>query len=175
MTVCVCVFSLLLQQSPDLLQRAVRCPGFLHTAVLCYISLLQLFLEGHTPTPTAEPSEKQVTEPQVMVCTVFSHWTALNPVTLNTEFKYLYCQLEPSQILSDAKQFLLRVISQTSPTALSSSQRRQVTNAHKHTCISPHCQKTFTHLSPPSVLITCPSPVSVCGCPGPVGVPVCRP
>ncbi|XP_050929308.1 LOW QUALITY PROTEIN: Fanconi anemia group A protein [Lates calcarifer] len=86
-------YSLLLQQSPDLLQRAVRCPGFLHTAVLCYISLLQLFLEGHTPTSTAEPSEKQ---------------------------------LEPSQILSDAKQFLLRVISQTSPTALSSSQRRQL-------------------------------------------------
>ncbi|GLD67118.1 Fanconi anemia group A protein [Lates japonicus] len=86
-------YSLLLQQSPDLLQRAVRCPGFLHTAVLCYISLLQLFLEGHTPTPTAEPSEKQ---------------------------------LEPSQILSDTKQFLLRVISQTSPTALSSSQRRQL-------------------------------------------------
>lgn len=59
--VCVCVFSLLHQQSPDLLQRAMRCPGFLHTAVLCYIRLLQLFLEGHTPTQTTEPPEQQVT------------------------------------------------------------------------------------------------------------------
>ena len=58
----VCVFSLLLQQSAELLQRAVCCPGFLQTAVLCYISLLQLFLEGHTLTPA-----NQVTEPQIMV------------------------------------------------------------------------------------------------------------
>ncbi|XP_039988971.1 Fanconi anemia group A protein isoform X2 [Xiphias gladius] len=86
-------YSLLLQQSAELLQRAVHCPGFLHTAVLCYIGLLQLFLEGRTPTPTAEPSEKQ---------------------------------LEPFQILSETKKFLLRVISQTSPIALSSSQLRQL-------------------------------------------------
>ncbi|XP_040894604.1 Fanconi anemia group A protein isoform X2 [Toxotes jaculatrix] len=52
-------YSLLLQQSAELLQRAVCGPGFLHTAVLCYISLLQLFLDGHTPTPSSEPSERQ--------------------------------------------------------------------------------------------------------------------
>ncbi|XP_026221305.1 Fanconi anemia group A protein isoform X2 [Anabas testudineus] len=86
-------YSLLLQQSDDLLHRAVRCPGFLYTAVLCYIRLLQLFLDGHTLTPTTEPPEQQV---------------------------------EPSQILSHAKQFVLRVISQTSPTALLSSQLRQL-------------------------------------------------
>lgn len=78
----VYVFSLLLQQSAELLQRAVHCPGFLHTAVLCYIGLLQLFLEGRTPTPTAEPSEKQVTDPQVIVCTICKCWTALKSVTL---------------------------------------------------------------------------------------------
>ncbi|XP_044047745.1 Fanconi anemia group A protein [Siniperca chuatsi] len=81
-------YSLLLQQSAELLQRAMCCPGFLHTAVLCYISLLQLFLEGYTLTPTD--------------------------------------QMEPFQILSHTKQFLLRAISQTSPAALSSSQRRQL-------------------------------------------------
>ncbi|XP_037623080.1 Fanconi anemia group A protein-like [Sebastes umbrosus] len=86
-------YSLLLQQSAELLRRAVCCPGFLHTAVLCYISLLQLFLEGHTLTPATEPSDSQ---------------------------------MEPFQILSHTKQFLLRAISQTSPTALSASQLRQL-------------------------------------------------
>ncbi|XP_078114148.1 Fanconi anemia group A protein [Sander vitreus] len=81
-------YSLLLQQSAELLQRAVCCPGFLQTAVLCYISLLQLSLEGHTLTPAN--------------------------------------QMEPFQILSYAKQFLLRAISWTPPTALSSSQLRQL-------------------------------------------------
>ena len=36
------------------------------------------------------------------------------------------CQMEPSQILDQARQFLLRTISQTRPTALSSSQYSQV-------------------------------------------------
>ncbi|KAM4573595.1 Fanconi anemia group A protein [Odontesthes bonariensis] len=85
--------SLLPQQSAELLQRAVRCTGFLHTAVVCYISVLQLFLEGHTPTPTTELSEKR---------------------------------MEPSQIMSHTKQFLLSLISQMSPTALTSSQLRQL-------------------------------------------------
>ncbi|XP_067445106.1 Fanconi anemia group A protein [Thunnus thynnus] len=86
-------YSMLLQQSAELLHRAVRCPGFLHTAVLCYINLLQLFLEGNTPPPITEPPDNQV---------------------------------ETSQILNHAKQFLLKAISQASPTTLSSSQLRQL-------------------------------------------------
>ncbi|XP_034541105.1 Fanconi anemia group A protein-like isoform X2 [Notolabrus celidotus] len=86
-------FSLLLQQSAGLCQKAVSCPGFLHAAVLCYVRLLQLALEGRTPTRAAEPSDHQA---------------------------------EPFQILRQAKQFLLRAISQTSPTALTSSQLRQL-------------------------------------------------
>ncbi|XP_072241463.1 Fanconi anemia group A protein [Leuresthes tenuis] len=85
--------SLLPQQSAELLQRAAGCPGFLHTAVSCYISVLQLFLEGQTPAPATELPEKQ---------------------------------LEPSQILSRTKQFLLNLISQMSPSALTSSQFRQL-------------------------------------------------
>ena len=42
-----CVCSLLLQQSAELLHRALRCPGFLQAAVLCYTRLLQLVLDGH--------------------------------------------------------------------------------------------------------------------------------
>ncbi|KAF3689254.1 Fanconi anemia group A protein [Channa argus] len=86
-------YNLLLQQSADLLQKAMCCPGFLHTAILCYIKLLQLFLEGETPTTTTESSKEQV---------------------------------EPFRILSHSKQFVLRAISQTSPTALSSGQLRQL-------------------------------------------------
>ncbi|XP_070828741.1 Fanconi anemia group A protein-like isoform X3 [Chaetodon trifascialis] len=86
-------YSLFLKQSAELQQRAVCCPGFLHTAVLCYISLMQLFLEGHTLSPTSECADSQ---------------------------------MEPFQILSHAKQFLLRAIAQTSPAALSSSQLRQL-------------------------------------------------
>ncbi|XP_029010104.1 Fanconi anemia group A protein-like [Betta splendens] len=85
-------YSLLLQQSRDLLQRAMRCPGFLHTAVLCYIKLMQLFLDGHVPTSTTEPEQK----------------------------------VEPSQILSNSKEFVLRVIAQTPATALSSGQLRKL-------------------------------------------------
>ncbi|XP_030223179.1 Fanconi anemia group A protein isoform X2 [Gadus morhua] len=80
-------YSVLLEQSPELLKRAVLCPGFLHTAVLCYAYLFKLFLDGHTPN-------------------------------IN--------QMEPSQILDQARQFLLRTISQTRPTALSSSQYSQL-------------------------------------------------
>ncbi|XP_067356273.1 Fanconi anemia group A protein isoform X4 [Channa argus] len=88
-------YNLLLQQSADLLQKAMCCPGFLHTAILCYIKLLQLFLEGETPTTTTESSKEQV-------------------------------MVEPFRILSHSKQFVLRAISQTSPTALSSGQLRQL-------------------------------------------------
>ncbi|KAK5868019.1 hypothetical protein PBY51_012466 [Eleginops maclovinus] len=80
-------FSLLLQQSAELLHRAVCCPLFLHTTVLCYIRLLQLFLEGHTLPPADH---------------------------------------QPFQMVSHSKQFLLRTIAQTPPTALSSSQLRQL-------------------------------------------------
>ncbi|XP_077423750.1 Fanconi anemia group A protein isoform X2 [Vanacampus margaritifer] len=45
-------YSLLLQQSHELQQKAVRSPGFLNTAVSCYISLLQLFLDGSSITGT---------------------------------------------------------------------------------------------------------------------------
>ncbi|TMS04992.1 Fanconi anemia group A protein [Larimichthys crocea] len=53
-------YSLLLQQSAELRHRAVCCPGFLHTAVLCYVSLLQLFLDGHELPPTSKPSDNQI-------------------------------------------------------------------------------------------------------------------
>ncbi|XP_068458987.1 Fanconi anemia group A protein homolog [Clinocottus analis] len=44
----------LLQQSAEPLQRAASCPGFIGTAVLCYLGLLQLHLEG--PAQQMEPS-----------------------------------------------------------------------------------------------------------------------
>ncbi|XP_062245044.1 Fanconi anemia group A protein isoform X2 [Platichthys flesus] len=81
-------YSLLLQQSAELLHRVLCCPGFLQAAVLLYVRLLQLVLDGHAPA--AEHPEQQV---------------------------------DPSQILSRAKRFLLRAISQTS---LSSAQRRRL-------------------------------------------------
>ncbi|KAJ4937775.1 hypothetical protein JOQ06_002406 [Pogonophryne albipinna] len=80
-------YSLLLQQSAELLHRAVCGPHFLHTAVLCYIHLLQLFLEGHTLPPADH---------------------------------------QPFQIVSHSKQLLLRAIAQTPPTALSTSQLREL-------------------------------------------------
>ncbi|KAM9375887.1 LOW QUALITY PROTEIN: Fanconi anemia group A protein [Pholidichthys leucotaenia] len=87
--------SLLLLQSSELLQRAVRCPGFLHTAVVSYTSVLQLFLDGRTPTAASETSDKRP-------------------------------KAEPSHILSRTKHLLLRAMSQSPPTALSSGQLRQL-------------------------------------------------
>ncbi|KAM9854727.1 Fanconi anemia group A protein [Aulostomus maculatus] len=87
-------FSLLQQQRAELLHKVLCCPGFLNIAVSCYISLLQLCLDGHTPALITELPDSQ------------------------TE--------EPSQILSQAKLFVLRAISQTSPTSLSSRQLSQL-------------------------------------------------
>ncbi|MEQ2297773.1 hypothetical protein AMECASPLE_038084 [Ameca splendens] len=87
------VFSLLLLQSAEFLQKALCCPGFLHNAILWYLSVLQLFLTGDTYT--ALPEKK----------------------------------VEPSQILKDTKQFVMSLISQAPPAALSSSQLRQVTHS----------------------------------------------
>ncbi|XP_056271842.1 Fanconi anemia group A protein isoform X2 [Pseudoliparis swirei] len=84
-------YSLLLPQRVELLQRAVLCPGFLATAVLCYLGLLRLHLDGRVTTATGEPH-----------------------------------QVEPSRILSGAKQFLLRAAPQAPPTALCSSRLRQL-------------------------------------------------
>ncbi|XP_035983093.1 Fanconi anemia group A protein isoform X2 [Fundulus heteroclitus] len=82
------VCSLLQQQSADFLQGALQTPGFLHSALLWYLDVLQLFLEGDTP-----PSEPKV---------------------------------EPAQILNRTKQFVLGLVSQAPPAALSSGQLRQL-------------------------------------------------
>lgn len=58
---CVWVYvrvSLLIQQNSEAQQRAASSPGFLWTAVLCYVKLLQLFVER----PTGNLLDSQVTE-----------------------------------------------------------------------------------------------------------------
>ncbi|XP_068169253.1 Fanconi anemia group A protein homolog isoform X2 [Antennarius striatus] len=80
-------YSLLFQQSPELQHKAACCPGFLHTAVLCFVSLQQLFLGGHTPT--GDPSDPQ---------------------------------MQPLQIVSQARRLLLAAISEAPPAALSTNQ-----------------------------------------------------
>lgn len=54
-------FSLLLQVSPELQRRVVSCPGFLHTAVLSYIGLLQTYLDGLELGAAGQLSNNQVT------------------------------------------------------------------------------------------------------------------
>lgn len=54
-------FSLLLQVSAELQRRAVSCPGFLHTAVLSYIRLLQIYLDGLELGAAGRLSNNQVT------------------------------------------------------------------------------------------------------------------
>ncbi|XP_024138361.1 Fanconi anemia group A protein isoform X2 [Oryzias melastigma] len=49
--------SLMFQENAALLQSAAPCPGFLQTAVLCYISALQLYLDGQTPTAAKQQVE----------------------------------------------------------------------------------------------------------------------
>ncbi|KAK7922055.1 hypothetical protein WMY93_008957 [Mugilogobius chulae] len=53
-------YSLLCQQSSQFWHKATCCPGFIHTAVLCYAGLLRLFIDGHTPALSSsqvEPSQ----------------------------------------------------------------------------------------------------------------------
>ncbi|XP_077371654.1 Fanconi anemia group A protein isoform X2 [Festucalex cinctus] len=45
-------YSLLLEQRTELQQKAMHCPGFLNTAVSCYIRLRQLYLDGSSMTET---------------------------------------------------------------------------------------------------------------------------
>lgn len=84
------VCSLLQQQSAGFLQRALCLPGFLHSAVLWYLSVLQLFLDGATPPAASEQ------------------------------------QVEPSHLLSNTKHFVLSLVSQAPPAALSSIQLTQL-------------------------------------------------
>ncbi|XP_028304960.1 Fanconi anemia group A protein isoform X2 [Gouania willdenowi] len=112
--------SLLSEQCVQLQQqRALRCAGFLHTAVSCYIDALQLFLDGQTPLTSAR-SEKQVN----MLC-IGREFLSVADETLNHTQKLCH-QTEPSHMLGRTKEFILRVISQSSSTALSSSQFRQL-------------------------------------------------
>lgn len=59
---CANVFSLLLQLSSELQLRAARCPGFLHTAVLSYMQLLQVYLDGLELKAAGQLSNNQVTQ-----------------------------------------------------------------------------------------------------------------
>uniref|UniRef100_H3CTV7 FA complementation group A n=1 Tax=Tetraodon nigroviridis TaxID=99883 RepID=H3CTV7_TETNG len=56
-------YSLLLQLSGELQRRAARCPGFLHTAVLSYIRLLQIYLDGLELQAASQLSEHQILGP----------------------------------------------------------------------------------------------------------------
>uniref|UniRef100_A0A087Y105 FA complementation group A n=1 Tax=Poecilia formosa TaxID=48698 RepID=A0A087Y105_POEFO len=58
------VCSLLQQQSTAFHQRALRCPGFLHSATLWYLAALRLFLDGEAPA-----SAHQVEPTRVLDCT----------------------------------------------------------------------------------------------------------
>ncbi|XP_034031554.1 Fanconi anemia group A protein [Thalassophryne amazonica] len=53
-------YRLMLQQSAELQHRAVACPGFVHTAVLCYIELLQLFLDGQMPQTQTDAAANEM-------------------------------------------------------------------------------------------------------------------
>ncbi|KAM6946381.1 Fanconi anemia group A protein [Aplochiton taeniatus] len=86
-------YSVVVELSSEMAGRAVRHPGFLHTAVLCYIALFKLFLDGHTPPPITKAAHHQI---------------------------------DPSQILSQAQQFLLRTISLSGPSSLTSTQLDQL-------------------------------------------------
>lgn len=118
------MFSLLPQLSSELQHRVTCCSGFLHTAVSSYIRLLQVYLNGLHLKAASNLSNSQVTNNS----DGNSFYTTTIFLTL-----YLNCQVESFQILSLAKRFLLRVISQTPPTSLSSQQLKQVTYTTTHT------------------------------------------
>uniref|UniRef100_A0A4W5JND5 Fanconi anaemia group A protein C-terminal domain-containing protein n=1 Tax=Hucho hucho TaxID=62062 RepID=A0A4W5JND5_9TELE len=47
-------YSLVPHLNSAVLEKTVKAPGFLHTAVLCYSSLIKLFMDGQTPCPVTE-------------------------------------------------------------------------------------------------------------------------
>lgn len=47
-------YSLVPHLNSEVLEKTVKVPGFLHTAVLCYSSLIKLFMDGQTPCPVTE-------------------------------------------------------------------------------------------------------------------------
>ncbi|XP_076878400.1 Fanconi anemia group A protein-like isoform X2 [Brachyhypopomus gauderio] len=53
-------FSVLADAESRVLDRAVRVPGFLHTAVMSYLALLRLFLRGHTAPVSSETPPLQI-------------------------------------------------------------------------------------------------------------------
>ncbi|CAG5958374.1 unnamed protein product [Menidia menidia] len=135
--------SLLLQQSADLLQRTAGCPGFLHAAVACYTSMLQLFLEGRTPSAG-------LPEKQVDVSSALNPHLKTNEDKPNAHPELPVCQLEPAHILGLTKRFLLSLISQTSPATLTSAQLRQLEAQCAE--LDPELAAALSlHLDPPSL------------------------
>uniref|UniRef100_A0A3P8X7F7 Fanconi anemia complementation group A n=2 Tax=Cynoglossus semilaevis TaxID=244447 RepID=A0A3P8X7F7_CYNSE len=65
-------YRLLLHQNTELQQRALQCPGYIHTAALCYIRLLQLFLEGQTLTDPQTEEQQILTQAKMHVLKVIS-------------------------------------------------------------------------------------------------------
>lgn len=105
------VLSLLQQQSAAFHQRALRCPGFLHSATLWYLAALRLFLDGEAPASVRQVSEV------LSGHRTFRTNSNCGPVL----------QVEPTRVLDRTKQFVLSLIRQAPAAALSCSQWRQVT------------------------------------------------
>ncbi|CAB1323429.1 unnamed protein product [Coregonus sp. 'balchen'] len=53
-------YSLVPHLNSEVLAKTVKAPGFLHTAVLCYSSLIKLFMDGQTPCPVTEHPTDQM-------------------------------------------------------------------------------------------------------------------
>ncbi|CAF98927.1 unnamed protein product, partial [Tetraodon nigroviridis] len=79
------------QLSGELQRRAARCPGFLHTAVLSYIRLLQIYLDGLELQAASQLSEHQLrsrcedADPEVAAAL----WEHLSPASLSPEMDFL--------------------------------------------------------------------------------------
>lgn len=134
---CSPALSLMLQLSSELQHRVVCCPGFLHTATLSYIRLLQIYLDGLELKAASQLSKNQVTENS-------RRQLILHPGHLADAMFEL--QVESFQILSLAKRFLLRAISQRPATSLSSRQLTQVT--YRHTVFIRPVEKCQSRLCP---------------------------
>ncbi|KAJ7997768.1 hypothetical protein DPEC_G00215550 [Dallia pectoralis] len=59
-------YSLVPDLSSEVLERTAKVPGFLHTSVLCYTSLMKLFMDGQSPCPVTEHPSDQMDPSMVL-------------------------------------------------------------------------------------------------------------
>ncbi|XP_028971056.2 Fanconi anemia group A protein isoform X2 [Esox lucius] len=89
-------YSLVPHLNCEVLERTVKAPGFLHTAVFCYTSLMKLFMDGQSPCPVTELPTDQMDPSKILTR---AQQVLLKTISLTSPSSVPQCQLHQLETL----------------------------------------------------------------------------